>query len=326
MTIKPTFTNENKLYMKQLLMIGECMIELSQDSEPAKFKQGFAGDVFNTGVYIKRCLKESAQVSLLSVIGEDQMSNKLLDFMQQEQIDERYLYRSKQDNMGLYIINVDDDGERSFDYWREKSAARQLMKFIKEDNENAYFGEIDTIFYSGISLAILPAEDLLDFWCFIESCKSAGCKIVFDPNYRATLWSSPHAAKEAFEIAYALSDIVLPGVDDHQQLYNQHNAAEVATHLEAKGIKEIVIKNGEQGVLISVDGKRLAIDITPVSDVVDTTSAGDAFNGGYLSARQSGQSVKDAVVYAAEVAACVIRHQGAIVSKSSFEQAITPLT
>ncbi len=311
--------------MPHLLMIGECMIELSQGNELGEYKQSFAGDVFNTGVYIKRCLKESAQVSFLSVIGEDKMSSKLLSLMASEEINSRYLYRCKSNKMGLYIINIDQYGERTFDYWRENSAARQLMKLIKQDNDKMDFSSVTTLFFSGISIAILSAEDLASFWGFLECRRSNGCQIVFDPNYRPALWSSPQQAKDAFEIAYSLSDVVLPGVDDHKNLYNHKSAAEIASHLEAKGIGEIIIKNGDLEVLISVEGRRTQIDIIPVTEVVDTTSAGDAFNGGYLSARQSGKSVTSSVIYAANVAGCVIQHKGAIVPKACFSKAIIPL-
>ena len=301
------------------------MIELSQANEAGQFNQSFAGDVFNTGIYIKRCLRQSARVSFLSVAGEDQISEQLLSFMKEEDIDNRFVYRSNILNMGLYLINVDLDGERSFTYWRKNSAARQLMKFIRKDKNTRALSSQQIVFFSGISIAILPAEDMPDFWQFIKTLKSAGCQIVFDPNYRPALWTSPQKAREAFEMAYSLSDIVLRGVDDHKQLYNQHSAEEVASHLEAIGVNEIIIKNSDQGVLISIAGERLHIDITPVAEVVDTTSAGDAFNGGYLSARQNGKSVKDAVIYAAKVAACVIQHKGAIVPKSCFSEEITPL-
>jgi len=311
--------------MPHLLMIGECMIELSQSSKLGEFKQSFAGDVFNTGVYIKRCLKESAQVSFLSAIGQDKMSTQLLNLMASEQVDSRYLYRCESSKMGLYIINIDQYGERTFDYWRENSAAKQLMKLIKQDTEKVDFSSVTTLFFSGISIAILSPDDLEEFWKFIECRRVQGCQVVFDPNYRPALWSSPKHAKEAFEIAYSLSDVVLPGVDDHKNLYNHESAAEIASHLEAKGIGEIIIKNGDLEVLTSVEGRRTQIDILPVAEVVDTTSAGDAFNGGYLSARQSGKSVKDAVNYAASVAGCVIQHKGAIVPKASFDAAITPL-
>jgi len=316
----------NKIAKNHMMMLGECMIELTQGSEPGNFKQSFAGDVFNTGIYIKRCLNQACEVSFLSVVGEDTLSEQLTTFMTEEQLGTNFLYRSKVNKMGLYVVNVDPFGERSFSYWRENSAARQLLKFIQQEPNKEAFAEVSTVFFSGISIAVLPGEDLAEFWDFIKSLKSSGCKVVFDPNYRPVLWSSPQVARDAFAIAYSLSDTVLPGVDDHKELYNQDSADEVASHLEAIGVKEIIIKNGEQGVLISVDGERLVIGITPVDKVVDTTSAGDAFNGGYLSARHQGKSVKDSVLYGAEVAACVIGHRGAIVPKTCFGTEVSPLS
>jgi len=303
-------------------MIGECMVELSPSTNNKMFCQGFAGDVFNSGVYLKRCLKKQANVSFLSVIGNDALSEQFVELMKEEQLDTSKLYRSTREQLGLYLIHVDEEGERSFTYWRENSAAKQLMKHVESSLNTKTFDDIDIAFISGISLGILPSKDLAAFWLFLTNLKQAGCKIIFDPNYRPALWLSPQHAKDAFDKAYSLSDVVLPGVDDHIELYNQKRVEEVASYLETLGVKEIIIKNGEHGVLTSVNGERTKIAITVVENVVDTTSAGDAFNGGYLSARYDGKSVKDSVLYAAKIAACVIQHKGAIVAKSSFMAAI----
>mgnify|MGYP003859404045 CR=1 FL=1 len=299
-------------------MIGECMVELSPSTEAKMFSQGFAGDVFNSGIYLKRCLKIQANVSFLSVIGDDALSEQLVELMKEEQLDTSMLYRSTTEKLGLYLIHIDEEGERSFTYWRENSAAKQLMKHVIGNSNSKAFDDVNIVFISGISLAILPSIDLPAFWQFLAKLKQTGCKIVFDPNYRPALWLSSEHAKEAFDKAYSLSDIVLPGVDDHIELYDQKSAEEVASYLESLGVEEIIIKNGEHGVLSSVNGERRQIDITPVENVVDTTSAGDAFNGGYLSARYDGKSVTDSILFAAEVAACVIQYKGAIVAKENF--------
>ena len=306
-------------------MIGECMVELSPSAGANTFCQGFAGDVFNTGIYLKRCLKNRANVSFLSVIGKDNLSEQFVEFMHEEQLDTSNLFRSTTEKLGLYLINVDGEGERSFTYWRENSATKQLMKHINSSSNNKAFDDVDIAFVSGISLAILPSHDLPAFWQFLEKLKQTNCRIVFDPNYRPALWLSPKHAKDAFEKAYSLSDVALPGIDDHIELYDQANAEEVASYLETLGVKEIIIKNGEHGVLISVNGKRENIAITPVKNVIDTTSAGDAFNGGYLSARLSSKSVADSVQFAARVAGCVIQHKGAIVPIKAFNKEVNDL-
>jgi 2-dehydro-3-deoxygluconokinase len=58
----------------------------------------------------------------------------------------------------------------------------------------------------------------------------------------------------------------------------------------------------------------------PVTNVVDTTSAGDSFNGVYLGARISGEAVTVAVHLAAKSAALVIQHRGAIIPLAVFDK------
>jgi 2-dehydro-3-deoxygluconokinase len=300
--------------------MGECMVEIGSANDSKLCKQSFAGDVFNTGIYIKRCLNNKANVKFLTVAGNDPLSDQMIAMMHQEQLDSSLVYRSAQKKLGLYLINIDDEGERSFTYWRENSAARQLVKHIKQNDKLEKMKNIDMLFFSGISIAILEPKDLAFFWQYIKNLKTNGCKIIFDPNYRAALWRSSEVTRQAFDKAYSLSDVVLPGVEDHVALYDCHNADEVADYLESFKIKEIIIKNGSEGVLVSIDGKRSYIDIEAVKNVIDTTSAGDSFNAGYLSARLSGCDASDSVKFAANVAGCVIQHKGAIISSDAFRQ------
>ncbi len=308
--------------MKNIAVLGECMVEFggvsNTENQAHLYKQGFAGDVFNTGIYIKRCIEHKANVSFVTAIGNDELSDQFITMMKQENLSDELLYRSNTEKMGLYLINVDAEGERSFTYWRENSSAKQLMTFIDAETNPEKFDQIDALFFSGISIAILSAEDLVLFWQYLAQLKSKGTRIIFDPNYRPALWPDEETARKAFNMAFTLTDVALPGVDDHIVLYNAKSAEDVANYLEELGVEEIVIKNGPESILISDKGKRAVIKVIPASKVVDTTSAGDAFNGGYLSARINGRSIEQAALFAANVAKCVIQHKGAIVDKESF--------
>ena len=88
------------------------------------------------------------------------------------------------------------------------------------------------------------------------------------------------------------------------------------------GVNELVIKNGEQGILVVVNGETSKFAITPVKNVVDTTSAGDSFNGVYLGARIKGVSVSDSIALASKAAGFVIQHKGAIVDKQAYQKFI----
>ncbi len=296
------------------------MVEFSRAHEDNLYKKGFAGDVFNTGIYLKRCVKELANVSFLTAVGNDENSNEMLAMMEEESLDNSLVYRSSTAQMGLYLIDLDSEGERSFSYWRETSAAKQVVRFISSDLDNPAYSQVDNFFFSGISIAILSEGERQKLWRFILQLKASGTKIIFDPNYRPTLWTSLNETRTAYATAFELADIALPGVDDHMVLYNAKNAEDVADFLEQFSIKEIIIKNGSQGMLLSVDGVRCYIDVEPVKQVVDTTSAGDAFNGAYLSARLLGRSTEQSAKFAAKVSACIIQHKGAIVDENIFNQ------
>ena len=307
--------------MKNIFLFGECMVELLNVSPnaqlPQTLKQSFAGDVFNTAVYLKRVFADM-KVNIVTAVGTDEFSTNMVEYFQQQNIETDFVYRSNDKIAGLYSIKTDSEGERTFTYWRENSAARQVMKSINSA-EIEKMSQGDVFFFSGISLAVITPEDRPKFWEMVEQLKSAGVTIIFDPNYRARMWSSPDEAKQEYHQAFTLSNIALPGVDDFKQLYQLNTAEEVITFSEAYTFDELVIKNGEQGVVYIKDDSRTDIAITPVKNVVDTTSAGDSFNGVFVGARTAGTNGNDAIKLASASAALVIQHKGAIVDQDVFQ-------
>lgn len=128
------------------------MIELSRSSSNT-LKQSFSGDVFNTAVYLKRFFTET-QVHLITAIGKDKFSLNMLEYFYLEHIDTSLVFQSNNKIPGLYAIETDETGERNFTYWRENSAARDIMSFINEQVvESISTGDI--VFFSGISLAVM---------------------------------------------------------------------------------------------------------------------------------------------------------------------------
>ncbi|WP_416307515.1 sugar kinase [Neptunicella sp. SCSIO 80796] len=304
--------------MSKIIIFGECMVELSAIAEQT-YQQTFAGDSYNTAVYLKRC-NPRQQVSYWSTVGSDTLSEQLLINISQENIATELVLNSPDKTLGLYMISTDEQGERSFAYWRSDSAARQSVKLLLNKGGIELLSDCDYLFFSGISLAILSEQDkqsLLDLLSQLR--QQHGCKIIFDPNYRPLLWSSVEQARIWTDKAYALADIAFPGCDDHRVLYGHDNVTDVHRHVQALGVNEIVIKNGAQGVQIFQDGQHSIVPVQQVANVVDTTSAGDAFNGGYLAARFAGHSVQSSASFAAQIAAYVIGHKGAIVPAETMK-------
>ena len=107
------------------------MIELLQNNGVIN-EQGFAGDFYNTAVYLKR-LFPAISTRLLSAIGQDEMSGKMLKTFENENLDIQHVFKLADQQPGIYLVQTDDEGERSFLYWRENSAARQVIKSLSDE-------------------------------------------------------------------------------------------------------------------------------------------------------------------------------------------------
>ena len=113
--------------------------------------------------------------------------------------------------------------------------------------------------------------------------KDSGTQIVFDMNHRPALWKGRNDAKALYEKAFEVADIALPGLEDFNFLYGFESVEEIVSFLAPFSFKLLVIKNGSRAVtLVDAEGEVSEVGLTPVKNVVDTTSAGDAFNGVFL--------------------------------------------
>lgn len=306
---------------KKLLVIGECMMELQGNVTSNKFSAGFAGDTFNMAVYAKRWCPESIDVSYMTAIGTDIISEEMLAYFNKEALDCSLVFKSDSAIPGVYLINVDNEGERTFIYWRENSAAREMPALLRGlDNVDALAG-FDALFFSGISLAILSDMDKVYLLSVIADLKDSGTTVIFDPNYRPLLWPSLTAAQQWVRKAYALADIALPGLDDEQALFNHANHLCVYTSLSRLKIAEMVIKSGCDGVYLYDQCKAEHVPFIAAEKQLDATAAGDSFAGTYVAARLLGLDKKRAAEMASAISREVVQHKGAVLSHEVYQQA-----
>ncbi|PKH88550.1 sugar kinase [Colwellia sp. Bg11-28] len=307
--------------MKNVVVMGECMVEFSPDAENT-YKQSFAGDVYNTAVYIKRLLKGDTDVSFLTAIGNDFMSESMVNDFRMNDINTHLVKRVSDKQPGAYLIQTSDDGERNFVYWRDTSAAKVTISQLSKHEKIKLIEQCDLFYFSGISIAILDKNELTEFWRLVTDLRNAGIKIAFDSNFRSRLWSNHDEAKRQFSKAFSLSDIVFAGTEDFYLLYQLHSFTELDNFLCDFSIDELIIKNGADGVFYRSTTEQFIFDINPVDNVIDTTSAGDAFNSGFLSAKMSCYNAVEAIAQACRLSEIVIQHRGAIIDEKIFNNFI----
>ncbi|WP_440903428.1 sugar kinase [Catenovulum sp. SX2] len=303
--------------MSSVLVVGECMLEF-RHVEDKMYQQGFAGDTYNTAVYAKR-IEPSLQVDYCTAVGQDTSSQQFVQELLAEHIGASHVIQLDKLRMGLYMIHIDAAGERSFSYWRNQSAARSLFK--QDINFVELFSQYSAVYLSGISVAILDTADREKLLTYLAEYRKQGGIVVFDPNYRPALWESLAEAQEYYEKFYQLTDIALPGLDDHKDIFGHENQQQVQVYLTSLGVQEQVIKCGLAGMYVYQTNQLAChLPFTPAEVQVDSTAAGDSFAGVYVAKRLKDYSMQEAVVAAADVARFVVGQPGAIVDAEVFKQ------
>jgi 2-dehydro-3-deoxygluconokinase len=299
---------------RRIACIGECMIELSQlDLDSGAARIGFAGDTLNTAAYLARL---GANVAYVTNLGVDAFSTKMMAVFRDEGIDCGLIGLHDTRLPGLYSIEVDKRGERSFRYWRDSSAARTLFSGVGATI--ADLDAFDVIYLSGITLAILPEDIRQTLIARLAALRDAGRTIVFDTNYRPRLWPDPATARAAFERMWKVTSLGLPSFDDEAMLYPGTTPDQVVNRIRGLGVDEVVLKNGAEGPMILHEGPALQMRFPVADRVVDTSGAGDSFNAGYLKARLDGKAPDAAALAGHHLACHVIAHHGALIAKAAM--------
>ena len=297
----------------RIACIGECMIELWQQ-QPQLMTRTFGGDTLNTAVYAARSLRQTtAQVDYVTALGDDPFSDELLAAWQATGVGIQRVLRLPGELPGLYMIRTTSEGERSFYYWRENAAARKLLANPQADALLQTLSEYDFIYLSGITLAILDDASRVKLLALLERVRSNGGQVGFDSNYRPRLWPEKASAREWMMRTLEYCSMALPTFDDEVNLYNDAAPQITAARLHGYGVAEVVVKQGPEPCLVSTPTQQNFIPVADVVTPVDTTAAGDAFNGAYFSARLLGEDAIAAANLAHRLAGQVIMHKGAII-------------
>lgn len=308
----------------KIAIIGECMIELSGNAFSTQ-TQSFGGDTLNTAVYLSRLLPHISP-HYITALGLDEYSSSMLQAWELEGINCSLVLRDKERLPGLYSINIDDAGERSFHYWRDNSAAKYMCQHLMFVPNIAKIMDADIVYLSGISLAILPIHDREIILDVLATLKQHGATIITDSNYRPALWKDQIDAKFWLDNLYRLSDVALVTGDDEELLLGTEHtpAQEIVDRLHTLGVEQVVVKLGAEGAMWSINtGDTGSMNAERIDKLVDTTAAGDSFNAAFIAAYSQGESIANCCAWGNQLASKVIQHKGAIIPISHIQTLIT---
>ncbi len=308
--------------MSDIIILGEVMVELAPLQEQG-YSLGTAGDTYNTACTLQGL---GLDVCYVTALGSGRQADRIRASATTRGLTLAEPAIDPARTPGLYLISTDSTGERSFEYWRSDSAASALFK--QPETLQALLEPLQSTpywYFTGITLALMSGASRQTFAELLGAYRRQGGTVIFDPNYRPALWSSQAEAADAIAHAQAHVDIYLPGFEEQEALFGFNTVNSAAAALLNTGAREVVIKNGAQTCMLIADGAIREIAITPAQSVLDTTGAGDTFNGAYISARLQQFSPGDAIAFAAQAASAVLQVNGGLLKPVQLQRLKTQL-
>lgn len=258
----------------------------------SRFMMGPGGKGSNQAVAAHRL---DADVTLVTKVGKDVFGTVATDFYKNEGMSTSYIFEDDEKETGCALILVD-----------ETTAQNEIVvisgacgNITPEDVEKSR----ELIESAGILL--LQLEINMDAMRkVIDIAYEAGVKIVLNP--------AP-ASDIADEILQKI-DIITPNETEAQvltgvKIENKEDAKRAAAVFMEKGVKEVVITLGSMGAFAMNSEKSELIDRLSVN-AIDTTGAGDAFNGGFVTALAEGKDLFEALRYANVTGALSVTRMG----------------
>jgi 2-dehydro-3-deoxygluconokinase len=294
--------------MYDILGIGEALIEFAE-VQPSIYKQSFAGDVINTLFYSSRL---GLRTSFFSSFGKDIYTNDLLKFFENVGIDYSACQVLQSKNNGLYIIRTAKNGEPEFTFFRENSAARDTLLHSDQKKISSKIEESKVVLFSGIVLAVFH-----DIESFVQllSKKRRGTIVYFDVNVRLSLWKDVAILRDWIRRLAGLVDIISLSVSDDEKIFGTRSKKEILDWYLGKGYSKIILRDGVNDVVLHFDGKQHEVPVNVVSNIIDTTGAGDAFNAAFMYGFLSGKSPDESALLGNKAASQVLGYNGGIVQE-----------
>lgn len=248
-------------------------------------------------------------------VGKDILGDFLLETVNGLGIDGRAIRVDGEHNTTLAFVELDENGDRKFSFYRSFGADRFIYK---EDVDLNLIAESKVFHFGSLSLTDEPSASATEY--AVRVAKENGCIVTYDPNFRAPLWKSSSFAVTQMKKLLEYVDIIKLSVDELEMLGGIEN-------LKVNGIKLILVTDGANGSMLNFKEQSVWVPALK-TNTVDTTGAGDIFFGSFIaefikSEKSIGElTFEDAVKfvrYATEVAGKSTEKHGAIASIPRIE-------
>ena len=261
-----------------------------------RFSRYLGGSSANMAVGLARL---GARAGMVSALGEDALSDFLVEFLEAERVDVRHVHRVPGYLPSLALTEVAPPNRFPQVFYRHDAV--DMMLRVTED-DLSYIARRGMLVTNGTSLCASPSRE--STYLALERAQQAGCKVVFDVDYRAMSWPDATAAGQAVRLALPFIDVLI-GNQPELRLVAGEEDLDRATEILRERVPMVVSKLGDQGTRVWQNGDSCFLPPYAV-EVVSTIGAGDGFASGFLYALLRGKPVSECLHYGNAAAAVVV--------------------
>lgn len=234
-----------------------------------------------------------ADVRFIAKTGQDIFGQQAREGFLKEGIDTQYLAETSAFSSGVALIAVNAEGQNE-------------IVVASGANMALHPSDIPDTAFEQISIVLLQLEIPLETvqW-IIDKCAKLGIRVILNPAPGTTL--GDHFLDDLFLITPNETEAeIITGIS----VDSVAALKRAATYFLDKGVQNVAITLGSKGVyLVSKDFS--GIIAAPIVEAIDSTAAGDVFNGAILKALADGRSLEKACRYACKAAAISVTRMGA---------------
>lgn len=287
---------------KKILVLGSINADhvmlVEQFPRPGETVAGSSYSIFAGGKGANQavaCSRLGGRTSLIANVGDDEVGRGMVEQFKKNGVDTSLVEKLENEKTGIALILVDEQAENVIGIYSGANAA------ISPEKIKSHEDSIEQSDYLLTQLEI-PLESII-------TAASLGCK------HQTKVILDPAPAHELSEQLLSCIDIITPNQTEAEVLTginvkDAESAASAASILHSRGVNTVIITMGSNGAYLSSPDESCLIpgkEVTPL----DTTAAGDTFNGALLAGLSKGMAMTDAIRFANQSAAIAVTRIGA---------------
>lgn len=250
--------------------------------------------------------KLGAEVIFVSKVGNDIFGKQSVEGFKNLGINTDFVFTDSENPSGVALILVDGHGENSISVASGANGNLQISE-VQQAIDKVQSG--DTVL---LQLEI-PLQTVTET---IKKCSEKGAKVILNPA----------PAQKLDESYFKYLSMITPNETEAEiltgiKVTDLETAKQVANDFHSKGIQEVIITLGSKGAFYSNQDKQILIP-SPKVVAVDSTAAGDVFNGALCVAIAEGQAIEDAIAFACKAASISVTRMGAQASAPIREEVL----